>query len=809
MDSFKKKTKNALIKGLRAAKRAEMRAERTLKRRLGYNVPPEKKRGPYVHPWTQESPGTPLVVDGLAKRHCCGCGACAQVCPKGAIAMVQDAEGFYYPEVDREKCIECGLCSKACPVLAEQPHNDVVTTCYAQWSDMDTRLASSSGGMFTELARYAFARGGAVFGAAYDENLVVRHRMVESEEELDALRGSKYVQSQTGECYCEARELLDQGRFVLYSGCPCQIAGLYAYLGKPYDNLLTVDLICHGVPSPGLFARYLREDYGSNVRDVKFRDKAAYGWSTHMNVYRADGAVHRETCSRDPYYRMFLPCLAMRPFCSHCKFTKLPRVADISIGDWWGIEKFDRELNDGNGTSLVLLNNERGRGVFNEIKGSFSRVKEFPLDEARPRNYTIDRPFKAHPARARFFKLLENQPFDKAVRYALDYRFDIGLFGLWYGENYGSILTYFGLVKVLEGMGLSVALLANPLGSDRGDKLQPTQFARRQGFFITKRRPLAKMHECNAFCDAFMVGSDQLWNPGLSRPYGHSYFLSFAAPDRKRIAYGTSFGKGNFTFDARYQERSRMELAKFDAISVRDDFSGRMLKKDFGRGSVKVLDPALLCDPAAYRELASQAEPLQGVDGRLPDLTPGSYIFAYILDPNEHTCDLLADIVRKAGKAVVVSIDMAPRKVEQNQGLFADGWKRDVYVLSEPTPEQWLHGIEQADSVVTDSFHGTLFSHVFQKRFVALPNARRGKDRFTDALGVLGLTDRIAPKLEGNVDAVVNLLEQPVDYERSNALLARERAHSRRWLHDAVFSFKRVHTDRAYVRVEEGPAARY
>ena len=814
MGKFKRKVKQAAIKACKSLYYTERRFERWLRRKLGVAVPQDveeaRKPAPYVHPWTLEDPGHPSVVDELERRHCCGCSSCMNICPKGAITMEPDEEGFLYPVVDHDLCVNCGACVKHCPVLVEQPVNDEVDTCWAQMSDDAVRAESSSGGMFTELARYAFDQGGAVFGAAYDEHMTVRHIRAESEDELAPIRGSKYVQSQTGDCYKQVKALLKEGRFVLYSGTPCQIAGLYAYLGgSDQENLLTVDLLCHGTPSPALFRRYLEEDYGlENVADVRFRDKSAFGWSTHMNVYLKDGTVCREVCGKDPYYRMFLPCLAMRPFCSRCKFTRLPRVADFSIGDWWGIEKYDRELNDSKGTSLVMLNNARARDVWSQISPKFDRVKEFPLDEARPRNYTIDKPFKAHPGRERFFHLLEFQPFDKAVHYARDYHFDVGVFGLWYGENYGSVLTYFGLMKVLESMGLAPCLIANPLGSDAGDAQEPTAFARRQGFFITKRRPISKMGELNQSCDTFLVGSDQLWNPGLSIKYGHSYFLSFANGDRKRVAYGTSFGKGNHQIPEEYKERSRWELAKFDALSVRDDFSRRLLKDDYGCDSVKVLDPALLCDRAEYRALASTAEAPRAVEGELPDLSQGGYVLVYMLDPAEETAGELAELGRLMGRPVVVVLDMNPKAVERNQGLFAGASAEDVYVIDRPQVEQWLACFEHADCVLTDSFHGSLFSVVFEKDFVALPNARRGKERFTDALGVLGLTGRIVPKLEGNLEGIAGLLRTPVDYEAANELLERERERSYAWLHDALFAPKQVTTDRAYLRIENVDAAR-
>lgn len=802
MGRASRKAKDLIIKGLRGAKRAELRVERGVKRRLGYDVPAKKGDGHYVHPWSKEHPGNPAVVDELDARHCCGCGSCAQACPKRAITMEMDDEGFYYPRVDRRLCVGCSACVRACPVLLDQPQNDAVETCYAVWSDEKTRLGSSSGGMFSELARKTLAAGGAVFGAAYDEDGVVRHHMVDSEEDLSSLRGSKYVQSQTGECYLEARELLKAGRPVLYTGCPCQVAGLYAFLGRDYPNLLTADLICHGSPSPGLLKRYLDETYDGRAVSASFREKDAFGWTMGMSVRMRDGSVVRETASRDPYCRMFSACLGNRPFCSHCKFARVPRVGDFSLGDWWGVERCDKELSDGNGTSLVLVNNARARKAFKGLRGGLALVRELPLAAAKARNGAIDHPLAAHSARARFFGLLGRQSFGKAVRSCLDNRFDVGLFGLWYGQNYGSILTYFGLVKVLEGLGLSVALLANPLGSDAGDRRQPTAFARRQGFFITKRRPLSKMHECNDFCDTFMVGSDQLWNPGLSRPYGMSYFLGFADPTKKRIAYGTSFGKGDHHIEPRYRERSRLELERFDAISVRDDFSRELLARDYGLGSVKVLDPVLVCDSSLYAELASGADELRFVGGHAPSAGEG-YLLAYMLDPNERTAGLLAEVSERLGMPVAVALDMNPKKVDENQALFRGAWRRGVYVLDEPTPEQWLAAIEGSEAVLTDSFHGTLFSHVFQRRFVALPNPLRGKDRFDDALGVLGLGDRAVAGLEGHVDEVVELLERPVDYERSNALLATERAHSLRWLKNALFSFKRVSTDRAFVLVEE------
>ena len=803
------KPKKAALDFLRGAKRLERGAEKKLRNVLTGTTGAKPAPKPYVHPWLTQDPGNPTIVDQMKREHCCGCGSCMNACPKGAITMEEDFEGFLFPVVDHDACIDCGACVKRCPIYSEQPANRTTETCYAVIAqDDDMRAKSSSGGLFSQICDYAFERGGVIFGAAYDGPDTVVHKMVDKPEDLDILRRSKYVQCSTGDTYSQVKKLLNEGRFVLYSGCPCHIAGLYAFLGHDYDNLLTVDLICHGSPSPGLFKRYLKENYeGHPIDEVNFRDKTAYGWSTHMNIYFEDGAVKRETCGNDPYYIMFLRCLAMRPFCSMCKFTKLPRVADLSIGDWWGIEKFNAELNDHKGTSLLIVNNDKGEAVFESaIKPSSRRVEEFALSDARPRNYTIDKPFKAHPARKRFFELLEYQPFNKAVRSALNYHYDVGIFGLWYGENYGSMLTYYGLRKVIESMGLSSVMIENPHGSSVGFSYEPHRFANRQGYYMTRRRGLGALHELNDVCDAFLLGSDQLWNPGLSKPYGFSYFLSFVNERNKRIAYGTSFGKDTHTIDEPYRLRSALELSKFDAVSVRDDFSKQLLKDQYGGiESTKVLDPALLCDPAAYEDLASQATPARFIGEGMYEPKKDEYLFVYILDPDDSTRKSLAQIVKETGKDVVMAIDYSPKARERRLEMFKDSDYEGIHIMDVPTCEQWLAAIRDSAGVITDSFHGTIFGYVFQRPFVCYPNAKRGHKRFSDLLGMLDVTERALPKLKGNEIATADLLGTPVDYEHSNALLATERQKSYDWLKNALLKPKEIHVDRAY-ELKEAPS---
>ena len=307
-------------------------------------------------------------------QDCCGCGACANACPCGAISMREDAAGFLYPAVDEAICVGCGKCKTVCVFGKEKVGAGGEAQVYAARSkDRKTLSASSSGGLFTELAVAVLAKGGAVFGAAFDDDLALRHICVTSEEELDRLRGSKYVQSDTGDAFSQVRELLKAGKRVLYVGTPCQIAGLKAYLSTDDENLLTADLICHGVPS----VKMLREDIGRiaqkkkiEVKEVKFRDKQ-YGWGV-VGSLSDGGKKVRYYEGNSPYYFYFLGGANYRESCYVCRFPSEGRQGDITLGDYWGIsdelvkvlggEDVDR------GVSCILVNTEKGKRALDEIK---------------------------------------------------------------------------------------------------------------------------------------------------------------------------------------------------------------------------------------------------------------------------------------------------------------------------------------------------------------------------------------------------------------------------------------------------------
>ena len=230
-------------------------------------------------------------ITSLSIDKCTGCGSCYNVCPVDAISMKHDIDGFLVPVIDKELCVLCGKCVSSCPVCNPIFNNNNDPECYAAMAqDEELRMKSSSGGMFSLFAEEIFKRGGVVSGAAYDDNFLVEHIIIDKIEDLNKLRGSKYLQSDTKKVYRDIKNKLNAGQFALFCGCPCQVGALNTFLGKDYPNLLTIDLMCHGGPSPLLFKKYLAETYpGRELEHFSFRDKSVFGWSTEANAYFKDG----------------------------------------------------------------------------------------------------------------------------------------------------------------------------------------------------------------------------------------------------------------------------------------------------------------------------------------------------------------------------------------------------------------------------------------------------------------------------------------------------------------------------------------
>lgn len=356
------------------------------------------------------------------KKDCSGCGACANICPINAIKMTADNCGFAYPVVDDALCVKCGKCVSTCPIINPAKAGEPMRVVGAKNKDESVRSSSSSGGTFFELAKAVISRGGAVYGCALDFELVARHIRVEDMDGLSALKGSKYVQSDVGTTYREVKDLLKEGREVLYSGTPCQIAGLKNYLGKGYDNLLLVDVLCHGTPSPGVFADYLdylADKFGSKPVSVNFRNKEKSWKRLYFEVIFENGKRYFTFCGYDRYMSMFLNNISLRPSCYDCRFTSVNRQGDITLGDFWGIGRKYPERDDDKGISLIIVNSEKGAKAYSEIVGELTDF-DSEIETALAGQQTLSSPTKKNPKHDEFYRLYAEKGLKPAIETVTD-----------------------------------------------------------------------------------------------------------------------------------------------------------------------------------------------------------------------------------------------------------------------------------------------------------------------------------------------------------------------------------------------------
>ncbi len=351
----------------------------------------------------------------VEKEKCNGCHACFNACPVQAIFMQSDDEGFLYPVIDSEKCIDCGKCDKACSIQAPpaiNPYEDVYA-CYAK--DAEEHRTSCSGGAFAVLARRGFQDGGVVAGAAFTSTQDVQHIVITSESEMWKLKGTKYVQSSIGSCYAQVNNYLKCGKKVIFSGTPCQVAGLKTFLGKEYENLITVDLICHGVPSPGIWQRYLNEIAdGEKIVSAGFRNKAKGTSNVTLDYHTKSGRWIQEKYSESLYIKGFIHNLFVRPSCFQCAFKGTRRCSDFTIGDFWGAKEYHPKMAHEDGVSVLLVHSEKGQRLLEQCKESFILESSTP-EKATLWNESIIQPAQSSPNREKFFQDVKTLSVKEAV----------------------------------------------------------------------------------------------------------------------------------------------------------------------------------------------------------------------------------------------------------------------------------------------------------------------------------------------------------------------------------------------------------
>lgn len=359
------------------------------------------------------------MIEIIDKSECCGCHACYSACPKNAIEMIEDEKGFKVPNVKQELCINCGKCDKVCPIKNKvDAKNDLIA--YAAYNkDIDTRLNSSSGGIFSLLAEYILNQDGVVFGAKFNEKFEVIHDYITKKEDISKLQGSKYVQSIIGDSYKEARKFLEEGKYVLFTGTPCQIEGLQRYLNKDYDKLYTQDVICHGVPSPSVWRKYLK--YRSLmdkevVEFVDFRRKKESSWKDFELYikYKSHQKCYRKNHNKDAYMNAFLRDISLRDSCYKCQFKTLNFMSDIRLADFWGIDNVKPNYGDKFGTSLVIVSTKKGKELLEKIK-EFLEIDCVDISDAIRYNKNCIESCRMPKKREEFFQEINELNFEKIV----------------------------------------------------------------------------------------------------------------------------------------------------------------------------------------------------------------------------------------------------------------------------------------------------------------------------------------------------------------------------------------------------------
>jgi len=352
------------------------------------------------------------IVD---RKLCTGCTACMNNCPKGAISIKEGKDGFKYPVIVQDKCIDCGFCKRTCPVLNTK-ENESINKCYVGYNkDSNERLNASSGSIFSLIANYILDNNGIVVGAAFDDNNHLKHIAVEKKEDLDPLRKSKYLQSDLDNIFKYIKEQIKTKK-VLFVGTPCQVAGIKAFIKKS-DNLITIDLFCHGAPSPKLFKKYVNELEEKNkdkLLNYDFRDKST-GWNTYSNKATFKSKEIKSLIYKNEYMRLFLSDVALRESCYNCNFKLGNKYSDITLGDFWGVKKHYPQMYNKEGVSAIIINTETGNKIYNAIKENI-KYSDCDIDKIIIGNPSLIHSSKRPNTRDEFFNELENKNINYLTR---------------------------------------------------------------------------------------------------------------------------------------------------------------------------------------------------------------------------------------------------------------------------------------------------------------------------------------------------------------------------------------------------------
>ena len=705
-------------------------------------------------------------INILSKEECTGCSVCYYICPHKAIDMEETKEGFLYPIVNDDKCTDCNICVKKCHVINDI-FNDLPDFYISISKDQNILNSSSSGGAFSIFANYVLENNGYVCGAAFNSDWNVEHIIIDNKDDLVKLKGSKYVESFTGKIFGEIKKLLNDNKLVLFTGCPCQVASLLFFLNKKYDNLITIDLLCHGVPPQKVWQKYLADKHDKNKIDyIAFRYKEKLG--NHPGLYikyidNMEYIIDKNSISSDGYMKLFFDYSSCKYECIKCKYRNIYRVSDISIGDGFG------ELNS-TGESLILLNTKKGKHLFNIVKNKM-KYKNFKKYNYFERNNALNvGTFTIYGNRKYFFDNLNNIPFAKLANNTFNIKNNVGLVTMCFQINYGAILTSFALHKIVEKFGYNPILIFPKYiykNMWKGMGLNAEECMKFANMYLNVSKEynsLDETLELNDICDSFIVGSDVVWMPSWSENL-HFNMLSFTNDDKKRISYSSSFGIDRF--DGTYKEvlMAKYYLNRFDRISVREKSGIDVCKNIFNVEATHVLDPVFLVDRYSYDIFIRKSK--KNISSK--------YAVSYLvlnrsLSKKEKVINYISEKIGIQFRNIVL------------KNMISDF----VNIEDDVSVEDWLYMIKNSDFVVTDSFHGLCFAIYYNKEFIVVQeeNDNIRPQRMYSLLNMINLGHRIIYGC--NYNDIDSILLEHIDYEVVNKKLDSYKELSLNYLKEAL-----------------------
>ena len=685
-------------------------------------------------------------------KNCTGCMACLNKCPNNAIDVVYNEAGFYIPRINEEKCTNCGLCNLVCPQNKTAKTKEEPKVCYSIMANDEIRKNSASGGLFAVIAEEYLKNGGYVCGAAFtDDFRQVNHIIIDKKQDLIKLQNSQYVQSNIGGVFSEIKKLLDNNKEVLFGGTPCQVAGLDSFLGKNYDNLLTLDLVCHGIPSPQVWEKYINEIAdGKIVRTLSFRNKLKrWGSPYELIIDFQNNTKFKEPCFSNIYYRSFFEHLILNESCYNCKYSNLQRPADITIGDFWGINNYDSSLDDGLGTSLAIANSSKGKSIIQKLKNSFKTFQEIPIQYALNNNPRLSVSSERNLKNKDFVEKLNLSSITKNLKTNLIPKYDGIILNYWNIPNFGATLSAYAIQKYFSEHGFYYHLLKT-----RTSPKFVEEFAEK----YLKTTHLVKspkhLQELNKSTNNFIIGTDQVLREDFVIKDLTKSLLGFTQFNKKRISFSGSFGNDTL-FELNNAEKLLYSkyIRRFDAISTRELSGIDICKNEFHIKAEHIIDPVFLIDKSIWDKMAAKTE--NKYKGK---------IVTYLFFANEETDKMLQYLGKKYNKEVVA---LENGKISQ---------------------EEFLSGIKNADYVVTNSFHGMCFSLIFHKKVLCINSITSG--RFNTLAQLFGIKDLFINNYY-EVFTKENLFSE---YDRNHIekIINKERGKAKVWFNQNIAPPKKI-----------------